>query len=177
MTIDRASPGGCTGGCRTGVVACGYELCPECQAGATILNREAIKNLKAERDQAIAHDRQPYPTAEAYEKVCAALEKAKTEIKQLQSNQREHDLVRQQRMELHADGLITNAEYAALASEHGGVQRLEDYDRLRARIQALESALSTRWAHTDPDCTCDDCRVMRALGIAAPTPILATDLR
>lgn len=31
--------------------------------------------LKAERDQAIAHDRQPYPTADAFEKACAALEK------------------------------------------------------------------------------------------------------
>lgn len=31
--------------------------------------------LEAERDQAIAHDRQPYPTAWAYEQACAALEK------------------------------------------------------------------------------------------------------
>lgn len=31
--------------------------------------------LEAERDEAIAHDRQPYPTAWAYERACAALEK------------------------------------------------------------------------------------------------------
>lgn len=34
-----------------------------------------IAELEAERDQAIAHDRQPYPTAWAYEQACAALEK------------------------------------------------------------------------------------------------------
>ena len=32
-----------------------------------------IKELVLERDLAVAHDTQPYPTAEAYEKVCAAL--------------------------------------------------------------------------------------------------------
>jgi hypothetical protein len=53
-------------------------------------------------------------------------------------NQREHDLVRQMRMELHRDGLITEAEYSALASEHGGVQRLEDYDVLRAQMEAQD---------------------------------------
>jgi chromosome segregation ATPase len=34
-----------------------------------------VKRLTKERDLAIAHDRQPYPTAEAYEKACAALNK------------------------------------------------------------------------------------------------------
>lgn len=38
------------------------------------LNRY-IKNLEHERDLAIAHDRQPYPTAAAYEAVCAANER------------------------------------------------------------------------------------------------------
>ena len=34
-----------------------------------------MAELEAERDQAITHDRQPYPTAWAYEQACAALEK------------------------------------------------------------------------------------------------------
>lgn len=34
-----------------------------------------IQWLEEERNFAIAHDRQPYPTADAYEKACAALEK------------------------------------------------------------------------------------------------------
>jgi hypothetical protein len=38
---------------------------------AASLARE-VETLKAERDQAIAHDRQPYPTADAYERVCEA---------------------------------------------------------------------------------------------------------
>lgn len=54
-----------------------------------------------------------------------------------EKNQREHDLVRQQRTELYVEGLITPEEYAMLASEHGGVQRLEDYDQLRAKLKAL----------------------------------------
>jgi len=35
-----------------------------------------VRQAEAERDLAIAHDRQPYPTADAYERVCAALHKA-----------------------------------------------------------------------------------------------------
>jgi hypothetical protein len=38
-----------------------------------------VEELRRERDLALAHDTQPYPTADAYEKVCAALEKAKYE--------------------------------------------------------------------------------------------------
>jgi len=37
----------------------------------------AIKQLMEERDHAIAHDTQTYPTAEAYELVCALLQKEK----------------------------------------------------------------------------------------------------
>lgn len=41
--------------------------------------------LERERDLAIAHDTQPYPTAEAYEKVCAARTKWHEETKALQA--------------------------------------------------------------------------------------------
>jgi hypothetical protein len=43
------------------------------------------EKLKIERDLAIAHDTQPYPTAEAYEKVCAANEDKSNIIERLQS--------------------------------------------------------------------------------------------
>jgi hypothetical protein len=36
--------------------------------------RQRADKAEGERDLAVAHDRQPYPTADAYEKVCAALE-------------------------------------------------------------------------------------------------------
>jgi hypothetical protein len=39
--------------------------------------RAQVAELTRERDLAIAHDRQPYPTADAYERVCAALAAAK----------------------------------------------------------------------------------------------------
>jgi hypothetical protein len=43
------------------------------------------RELVKERDLAIAHDRQPYPTAEAYEAACAALSKTRDERDALQS--------------------------------------------------------------------------------------------
>ncbi|MCJ7483897.1 MAG: hypothetical protein MUO31_13140 [Thermodesulfovibrionales bacterium] len=39
-----------------------------------------LEAAEAERDLAIAHDRQPYPTAQAYEKVCAALHSKEDEL-------------------------------------------------------------------------------------------------
>lgn len=36
---------------------------------------EEIRRLTEERDLAVAHDSQPYPTAEAYELVCKAIDK------------------------------------------------------------------------------------------------------
>ena len=41
--------------------------------------RAQLAAAQRERDLAIAHDRQPYPTADAYEKVCAALAAAQRE--------------------------------------------------------------------------------------------------
>jgi hypothetical protein len=56
--------------------------------------------------------------------------------------QRLWDLVRQQRSELHGDGLISDEEYAALASDGGAVARLETYDEMRADLHALRAALA-----------------------------------
>ena len=47
--------------------------------------REAeIAQITRERDLAIAHDRQLYPTAHAYEQVCKALEMAKARLAALE---------------------------------------------------------------------------------------------
>ena len=40
-----------------------------------LVTRACLEDVERERDLAIAHDRQPYPTAHAYESVCAAREK------------------------------------------------------------------------------------------------------
>jgi hypothetical protein len=82
------------------------------------------------------------------------------------ANQREHDLVRQMRMELHSDDLITEAEYAALASEHGGVQRLEDYDVLRAQMESQDrdaAALRARVAALESSKGCAACEQLTHL--------------
>lgn len=52
--------------------------------------------------------------------------------------QRLRDLVRHQRSELHDEGLIDDAEYAALASDHGAVARLHGYDHLRSSLTTAE---------------------------------------
>mgnify|MGYP001613083671 CR=1 FL=1 len=44
-----------------------------------------MQRLAAERDLAVAHDRQPYPTADAYERVCAALNAAKLRVQELEA--------------------------------------------------------------------------------------------
>lgn len=48
--------------------------CVDCMADAVMAVRDGeLERLREERDQAIAHDRQPYPTAWAYEQACKAL--------------------------------------------------------------------------------------------------------
>lgn len=63
-------------------------------------------------------------------------------LDELAQRVRLHDLIRHQRGSLHDAGLLTDAEYADLAADHGAVARLETYDGMRARIEALEVALS-----------------------------------
>lgn len=53
------------------------------------------------------------------------------------THQRMWDLIRYQRQELHTAGLITDDEYGELAQDHPAVKRLEDYDKLAARLTEL----------------------------------------
>lgn len=52
------------------------------------------------------------------------------------------DLVRHQRGPLHDAGLLTDAEYAALAADAGAVARLEGYDAARAEVERLRATVS-----------------------------------
>lgn len=73
-----------------------HKLCGEsdCERIELIKERDQLKaeverlfaqidGLRFERDLAIAHDRQPYPTAEAYELVCKARTRLDAEIERL----------------------------------------------------------------------------------------------
>lgn len=51
------------------------------------------------------------------------------------------DLVRHQREELHEVGLLTDDEYAALASEPGSVERLSSYDEMAAEMANMRLEL------------------------------------
>ena len=48
-----------------------------------------LEQARRERDLAIAHDTQPYPTAHAYETVCAALNRRTAELDALREKVRE----------------------------------------------------------------------------------------
>lgn len=61
----------------------GWEKFREAERENTAL-REQLARAIHERDLAVAHDRQPYPTAEAYEKVCAALNEHKERLAQVE---------------------------------------------------------------------------------------------
>ena len=73
----------------------------------TLLRENA--ELATERDRAIAHDRQDYPTADAYGKVCAALANNKTALTFA------HGRIEKLRAALRLDSL--NASYALAADD------------------------------------------------------------
>lgn len=52
------------------------------------------------------------------------------------------DLVRQQRMELHDAELISDEEYAELASDGGSVKRICSYDDMREEIKTLKERIN-----------------------------------
>ena len=75
---------------------------PEYELVDDILDAVGYTELLTERDQAIAHDRQPYPTAWAYEQVCAALRVAHVEVEKLRAGL--IGIARPQPGGLHLDG-------------------------------------------------------------------------
>jgi len=59
---------------------------------ALAASRAQVEALTEERDLAVAHDTQPYPTAEAYERVCAARDKGQARAEALEAIEA-HDFV------------------------------------------------------------------------------------
>lgn len=54
--------------------------CEPCSVRFFVEQQTRAERAEAERDLAIAHDRQPYPTADAYERVCATLAATKARL-------------------------------------------------------------------------------------------------
>lgn len=68
---------------QTGKLLC--DAADRMEQQARVYDNKCIAELEAEKDSAITHDRQPYPTADAYEKVCNALAKARERITELEA--------------------------------------------------------------------------------------------
>jgi len=79
------------------------------ELAAAVMDR-VVEPILRERDLAIAHDRQPYPTAEAYERACAALEKHRARADTAES-----------------DRDAARADAAALRRQLGEIQRIAPY--------------------------------------------------
>ena len=78
------------------------------------------------------------------------LANALAEVRRLtDSNARLTDLVRHQRGDLHTEGLISDAEYAALAGLTGSPARLEGYDALRGELERTKRALNVAIGERD----------------------------
>ena len=94
----------------------------DCCAEDNIELRKQLAACEKERDEAIAHDRQPYPTAWAYEQVCKALQASQAREQQL------HYLLKYARLYLRGNEIST-----------------EDYKngapRLTEQIDAIEKEL------------------------------------
>ena len=65
--------------------------------------------------------------------------------------ERLRDLVRHQRGPLHDAELITDAEYAALAADHGAVARLTGYDEMRTERDELRLTLAAEMGLPEGD--------------------------
>ena len=104
-----------------------------CEAVLTSLEHERdvlkarLAEVELERDLAIAHDRQPYPTAHAYEQVCKALETSRASCEAIQRELR---------------ALATELKYGAHALYRQKAIAVCDFDWLLAQSKKAERALS-----------------------------------
>jgi Domain of unknown function (DUF397) len=91
--------------------------------------------LREERDLAAAHDRQPYPTAEAYERACAALEKHRQRADEAEAE------VHRLRQRLDEATRADDDDLWLIAADEWVRQRTElvaDRDTLAARLAQAE---------------------------------------
>lgn len=90
----------------------------------------------------------------------------------LHDNRRLWDLVRYQRMELHDAELISDQEYADLASDHGSVKRLETYESLRRDLASAKALLGEARFYVENNCGLgpDVSPLLARIDALSPTP-------
>lgn len=112
--------------------------------------RARLAEAERERDLAIAHDRQPYPTAEAYELVCAAMHKTKAERDALLVQKEEAISVLQKMDRFMNENARLTKERDSLAAQLAATVKERDaaLDKLKVAETALEKirkAANSSW--------------------------------
>lgn len=97
-------------------------------AEARLKAEQELEQVREERDLAIAHDRRPYPTADAYEKACAALTRKTDQLNQVREE------VERRRKQAANFAEISADPYPALARTESEVA-----DRLQAILDSSSS--------------------------------------
>lgn len=141
--------------------------CPWCQLEAAL---ERVGAAEQERDRAIAHDRQPYPTAWAYEQVCKARDKwqgrAEAAEKERDELRAKYEVGGEARFIVkhshsYGDGGPSHAEH------HEQVNKYEaELARLTTRYQELKEAANKAYEdipHDLPHVQCEACEEFPAV--------------
>ena len=86
-----------------------------------------LHDVTEQRDLAIAHDRQPYPTAAAYEAVCATLERKRAELAEVTADRDR------------LSNTIAAAGQSAMDSAEYARQGWDEVERLRAAVERVKA--------------------------------------
>lgn len=120
----------------------GFEIV---RKGALAAAQARLAEAERERDLAIAHDRQPYPTADAYERACSALNVMNTRAMdfedRLRNVQNQRDALRS-RCEAMREGLKQAVELLDEVKAQWGADYLWEKWGLTAAIEKVRAALA-----------------------------------
>lgn len=114
----------------------------------------AVRQLRWELKLAIAHDRQPYPTAEAYDRACAALNKCRERAEKAEAERREdvaaarreRDEAKAETANLSACLMLMMARYGNQTFHEGDVKRAAELMAAMAADAAQDGLSATETA-------------------------------
>lgn len=113
-----------------------------CDRETVLALLDRIEAAEKERDLAIAHDRQPYPTAYAYEKACEALRETKA---RLSTAEQECERLRGERDEIRSLKVPPSVDDLLLAQMEARTAQVERDAAIRERDEERQRA-DANWA-------------------------------